>query len=210
VLDSANCDNVRTKLIMDVEGFILTGGASTRMGTDKSRLVLDGQTFTERIAHVLSSVTRSVKVVGPDADDLGLDSRQDVFEKWGALGGLHAAMSACRTPWCLVVACDLPFVTADLFRRLAAFSENFAAVAPFQEDGFLQPLCSFYRIDPCLGHCERLIEAGERRPLALLESVHTRFVKFAELSDLDGAHRFFDNINTPEDYLEATKGGFPK
>jgi molybdopterin-guanine dinucleotide biosynthesis protein A len=193
-----------------VEGFILTGGASSRMGTDKSRLVLNGLTFAERIAQVMSSVTRSVKVVGPDAHDIGLESRTDVFKQWGALGGLHAALSACTAEWCVVVACDLPFVTADLFKRLASFVPGFEAVVPVQPDGFLQPLCAFYRIDPCLGRSEELIKAGQRRPVSLLESVNARTVEFAELCDLDGANRFFDNINTPEDYLRATKGGFPQ
>jgi molybdenum cofactor guanylyltransferase len=191
-----------------VEGFILTGGASSRMGTDKARLVLNGLTFTEHIASVLCRVARSVKVVGANAGDLGLESQADVFAQWGALGGLHAALSACTSEWCLVVACDLPFVTTNLFTRMAGLVQGFEAVAPLQEDGFLQPLCAFYRIDPCLDRCERLIKAGERRPRTLLESVKTRLVDFAELSDLDGAQRFFDNINTPEDYLRATtKGG---
>ena len=190
-----------------VEGFILTGGASSRMGSDKSRLVLNGLTFAERIARVMSGITRSVKVVGPDAGDIGLESHADVFKQWGALGGLHAAMSACTSEWCLVVACDMPFVTADLFERLAGLAQGFEAVVPVQPDGFLQPLCAFYRIDPCLGRCEKLIKAGERRPVTLLESVNARTVQFAELSDLDGANRFFDNINTPEDYLRATEGG---
>jgi len=33
-----------------IAGFILTGGQSRRMGTDKSRLMLEGRSFVERIA----------------------------------------------------------------------------------------------------------------------------------------------------------------
>ena len=47
-----------------VAGFILAGGESRRMGTEKARLVLDGQGFVERIARELSSVSSSIKVVG--------------------------------------------------------------------------------------------------------------------------------------------------
>ena len=50
--------------------------------------------------------------------------------------------------------------------------------------------------------------AGERRPIALLQSVRTRWVDFNEISDLDGSSHFFDNINTPEDYARvALEGG---
>ena len=50
-----------------IEGFILAGGKSRRMGTDKSQLVLNGQSFVERIAGKLLAVTSSIKVVGGDA-----------------------------------------------------------------------------------------------------------------------------------------------
>jgi molybdopterin-guanine dinucleotide biosynthesis protein A len=190
-----------------VEGFILVGGASSRMGTDKSRLLLHGRTFTEEIAGSISQLARSVTVVGGHADDLGFKRAADVFGSWGALGGLHAALAACNVEWCLVVACDLPFVTPGLFLRLAEFREGFEAVVPLQPNGYLQPLSALYRVDPCLERCEELIKAGERRPLKLIESVESRLVTFAELSDLDGAGHFFDNINTPEDYVSAISKG---
>jgi molybdopterin-guanine dinucleotide biosynthesis protein A len=50
-----------------------------------------------------------------------------------------------------------------------------------------------------------LIQAGKRRPLDLLQVVNTRLVSFAEIQDLDHAQQFFLNINTPEDYYEATR-----
>src|SRR5690349_10198321 len=102
----------------DFQAFILTGGASRRMGTDKSQLLIEGQTFTTRIAETLLKVTDSVCVVGREADS-SLRSVGDVYPHWGALGGLHAALSACTREWAIVVACDLPFVTAELFQFLA-------------------------------------------------------------------------------------------
>ena len=189
------------------EAFILAGGASRRMGTDKSQLLLEGQTFTERIADTLLQVSSLVTIVGRETDHPSLNSTADIYPLWGALGGVHAALAAARTEWCLVVACDLPFVTADLFRRMAALRENHEAVVPIQRDGRPQPLCSFYRIDPCLSRAIALIKSGERRPVNLLRSVKSRWLTFAELEDLDHAEQFFVNINTPEDYYEATRKG---
>jgi molybdenum cofactor guanylyltransferase len=191
-----------------VEGFILVGGASSRMGKDKSRLKLGRLTLVEVIAGAISQVAGSAILVGRNADDLGLNSTTDVYEQWGALGGLHAALANCKADWAIITACDLPFVSVDLFRRMASFREGFDAVAPVQDDGYPQPLCALYRVNPCLERSESLIKAGERRPIALLNSVRTRWVAFEELRDLDGAEHFFDNINTPEDYVRATtKGG---
>lgn len=190
----------------DTEAFILAGGASSRMGTDKSLLPIEGQTFTERIAETLLKLTDSVLVVGREAD-LNLPSVQDVYPQWGALGGLHAALAACKREWAIVVACDLPFVTADLFSFLAEKRVGHEAVAPVQDDKRPQPLAALYRVDPCRQRATELIEAGRRRPLDLLEAVKTRWVSFAEIRNLDQAQRFFVNINTPSDYYEATRSG---
>jgi molybdopterin-guanine dinucleotide biosynthesis protein A len=192
-----------------IAAFILTGGQSRRMGTDKSRLMLAGRSFLEQIAGELSLVTANVTVVGNigDAPQLGIPTVPDVYPHWGALGGVHAALAACSAVWALIVACDFPFVTGELFARLASFREEAEAVAPIQSDGIPQPLCALYRVEPCLGCADRLIKSGERKPVALLQSVQTRWVSFAELSSLEGADHFFDNVNTPEDYARASRKG---
>ena len=194
-------------LMNDIEGFILAGGLSSRMGEDKSRLRLGGRTFVEIAAGALATVSSRVSVVGsrPGVESHGLAVVRDVHEGLGALGGLQAALAACEAPWAAVVSCDLPFVTSELFGRLLSLRVgDFDAVAPLQEDGRAQPLCALYAPARCLGAVEGLIRAGELRPRALLRIVRTRWVQFDELSDLDGSRRFFDNVNTPADY-EAAK-----
>ena len=190
----------------DVEAFILAGGASSRMGTDKSQLLIDRQTFTERISETLLKLTDSVTLVGRQLDTSVLPSVPDVYPQWGALGGLHAALTACKRDWAIVAACDLPFVTGDLFSFLAALRLDHEAVVPIQPDGRPQPLAALYRVDPCLQRATELIEAGRRRPLDLLEAVKTRWVSFDEIRNLEQSERFFVNINTPSDYYEATRG----
>jgi molybdopterin-guanine dinucleotide biosynthesis protein A len=189
-----------------VEGFILAGGASSRMGTDKARLLIGDESFVQRIGRQLSKVTPKVSVVGKmDPTGLTFPVVQDVHERWGALGGLHAALAACEAQWALVVACDLPYVTAALFNRLLLLATDFDAIAPVQKDGRRQPLCAVYRVAACLPQAEALIKTGERKPVALLQSVTTRWLKFSEVEDLTGANRFFDNINTPQDYARVSR-----
>jgi molybdenum cofactor guanylyltransferase len=188
------------------EAFILAGGASSRMGTDKSQLLVDNQTFTERIAETLLTITDSVAIVGRLQDKSLFRSVPDVYPQWGALGGLHAALHACTREWAIVTACDLPFVTKEFFLLLKKLRMDHDAVVPVQEDGRPQPLAALYRVEPCRQRAAELIEAGRRRPLDLLEVVRTRWVAFAEIRNLAQAERFFVNINTPEDYYDATRG----
>ena len=188
-----------------IEGFVLIGGASSRMGTDKARLRLGNQTFVERIVNALAAVADKVSLIGPMTknNEWFLPVVPDIYPGCGALGGIHTALNSCRAPWAAVVACDLPFVTAELLARLASTSENFAAVAPVQSDGRPQPLCALYAREPCLARAAHLLHSGERRAHALLHAVPTRWVAFSELSDLKNSHLFFSNINTPDEYTNA-------
>src|SRR5262249_21030475 len=134
--------------MLDVEGFILVGGASSRMGRDKSQLLFEDQTATERIASQLAVITSRVALVGACEDHSKVQFKKiaDIQERWGALGGIHAALRNCHTQWAAVVACDLPMVTSDLFARLVSLAESQNdAVVPIQPDGRVQPLCALYR-----------------------------------------------------------------
>lgn len=192
-------------LAMEIEGFILVGGASSRMGRDKARLTLGGRSFVERIAEALCAIAGRVNLVGAKNVDssLKIGNVPDVYEGWGALGGLHAALSASRAEWTAIVACDLPFASAELFERLVSLSEDWEAVVPTQQDGRLQPLCALYRTAACRDVARQLIERGERRPRALVPEIRARVPGWEELADLKGAHLFFENVNRPEDYRAA-------
>jgi molybdopterin-guanine dinucleotide biosynthesis protein A len=76
------------------------------------------------------------------------------------------------------------------------------AIVPLSADNQLEPLCAIY-CKNSLEAVETLIEHGQRKMAKLFEMVPTRFVEFKEIRELDGAHLFFENINTPEDYDRA-------
>lgn len=193
----------------DLEGFILAGGASSRMGEDKSRLRLGGLTFVERVARALGPFATRVRLVSsrPDAPAHGLPVVRDLHESRGALGGLHAALTSCHAPLALVVSCDLPFVTSELFERLLSLRTDDAdALAPVQPDGRPQPLCALYSAAAGARVAEEMMRSGELRPRELLRRVRTRWVAFEELADLPNSARLFENVNTPEDYEKAKAG----
>lgn len=195
--------------MLDVEGFILVGGASSRMGADKSRLLIKGKTTTSMIAEALGPVTIGVSLVGSfaDASDSSLPVIPDLHERWGPLGGIQAALHACETAYCLIVACDLPFLTTELFAHLLQLRSDadttFEAVVPLQSDGRPQPLCAVYQRTPCLQATEKSIAQDEHTPRAMLDKVNTRYVKFDEFANLPGSEHFFFNLNRPEDYERA-------
>jgi molybdenum cofactor guanylyltransferase len=190
--------------MFDVEGFILVGGASSRMGEDKARLMFGDQTGVELIAAALQSVSQLVTTVGSSFPKPGaLPNIPDLREKWGPLAGIEAALRHAKPTHCLIVACDFPFVNGKLFERLLGLIDDSDAIVPLQDDGRPQPLCAVYRVQTCLREAEAAIAAGEHAPRALLDRVRTRYVPFPELSPLEGSEYFFFNVNTRENYQQA-------
>ncbi len=192
--------------MFDVEGFILVGGQSSRMGSDKSQLLFEGRTGVEHIAAALRPLTPKVRLVGARSERAGFENVPDTFALWGALGGIHAALAACTSEWAVIAACDLPLVSAELFVRLwqlANQDDPFDAIVPIQPDGRPQPLCAIYQRESCLAAATMLIAQDEHKPRALLASVRTHWLNFDDISDLPDAQNLFLNVNTPTDYERA-------
>jgi len=92
-----------------VEIAILAGGLSTRMGRDKARLRLGGRTL---LAHVKAAARQTglpVRVI-----------RRDLVPRCGPLGGVYTALKTTAAEAVLLLACDMPFVTAPLLARLVS------------------------------------------------------------------------------------------
>ena len=191
------------------EGFILAGGASSRMGRNKADLKLDGKTFPERAAEALSALEpRRIFLIGnfsSENETRVFEVLPDVFksDSRAAIIGLHTALFHAETKWIAVLACDLPFASGELFTRLASFVKpEIDAVVPLQKDQRAQPLCALYR-KTCLPKVEAALASNEWSLKKLLEKFETRFVRFEEICDLPNAENFFFNVNTPADFARA-------
>jgi molybdopterin-guanine dinucleotide biosynthesis protein A len=128
-------------------GFVLAGGASTRMGRDKALLPWAGGTLLEHVAAAVREAAGSVTVIAPPGryHHLGLDCVPDLIPGCGPLGGLYTALSLTGADWNLIAACDLPGLTAGFLTRMldAARRAGRDALVPQTPDG-LQPLCAVY------------------------------------------------------------------
>ncbi len=192
----------------NVDGFVLAGGASSRMKRDKAELLLGGKTFVEHAAFSLQAIApQNVYIVGNDKkESIGLPVLPDAIDKnaRGAIIGLYTALVHTKDEWTAVLACDLPFVTSELFEKLILLAtEDFDAVVPIQPDGRAQPLCALYKPKFCLPFVEKMLDRKEWSLQKLLHHLKTRYVKFAEFSNLLGSEYFFFNVNTPEEYDRA-------
>lgn len=193
------------------EGFVLAGGKSQRMKTDKAFLQIGGETFLTRAVKTLSSTCKNrVKIVLNKAQMSFIKRFPnqipyifDVYENRGALGGIHAALSDCQSGWAIILAVDLPHVTSEVIEnlsRIAFKSKDFAAVVPIQTDGRPQPLCAAYCVKNCLPKLENLLgETTSASVRDFLKIVPTRFIGQDELT-MNRCEDLFFNVNLPSDF----------
>lgn len=198
----------------EIEGFVLAGGASSRMGRDKAQLDFGGITLVERAAQALRAVAlKPINIVGKSSDDFsnGLTDKlrflpdlvveAEQHNRRGAIIGLQTVFNNSSTAWAAILACDLPFISAEFFERLTSFcTADVDAVVPIQSDSKWQPLAGLYRGQKCLPHIEKMLAENIWSVKELFDRVRTRQVAFAEISDLPDADLFFLNVNTPTDY----------
>ncbi|HKS42136.1 MAG TPA: molybdenum cofactor guanylyltransferase [Blastocatellia bacterium] len=187
-----------------VSGFVTAGGRSSRMGRDKAWLELDGQTMIERVITAIKPVTTDVSVIANSAEynRLGLPVYADTHTGIGPLEAIRTALANASTSRVLLVGCDLPFVTAELFSFLLSLKGDYQAIVPVGADDRLEPICAIYSTD-ALSEVTRLIESGARKVSLLFERIRTRLVIFDEIRHLQGADLFFENVNTQEEYSRA-------
>jgi molybdopterin-guanine dinucleotide biosynthesis protein A len=183
---------------------ILAGGRATRFeGRDKSRLRVGRHSILEHQMAVLGQVSDDVMLIVASREQRTDAPPQlrvvaDRRPGCGPLGGLDAALAAARHDAVVVVACDMPFVTAGLLERLLALTADADAVVPCTERGY-HPLCAAYT-RACQPAIAVHLEARRLRMTEFLEDVRVRVVSSAELDALGDRHRLLANVNTPADY----------
>lgn len=191
------------KAASEVVGAVLAGGESRRMGTDKARLELAGESLGARAVRALAAEMEEVVVVSRssgDHADLGAVEIADRTPGNGPLGGIDAALAHARGRPVFVLACDLPRVGPDLIAHLlelalpAIASGEVAAAVPALDER-LQPLCAVYG-PACRAEIERRLADRELRVLDLIEAIGALRVDLGR--DLPFFRRdLLDNVNDP-------------
>jgi molybdenum cofactor guanylyltransferase len=201
------------KRYRQVAGFILGGGASSRMGRDKGLLDFDGIPLILHTAQLLEPLVTEVTVVGSprryatlglrgiadDAQDQGGPDKPGL----GPLAGIATALAATHSRWNLIVACDLPYLSAEwldwlLSRALRSRGE---AVIPRTERG-IEPLAGVYRRE-CFAPIAAALARGVRKVSDAIEQIHVDLVYPREWRWIDSSELILRNMNAPEDYEKA-------
>lgn len=192
---------------------ILAGGDATRFaGRDKSALVVGGRSILARQIEELSRIADDILLVGlvgpsrPSHEPVqGTPVRcvPDRVSRSGPLGGLDAALAAARHDTLILVACDMPFVTAAFLRHLLSLTTEADAVVPRTEDGY-HPLCAAYT-RACHPAVMRRLAQGQLAMTGLLSDVRLRVVGCEEIDAFGNRAHLLANVNTLAAYQEVAR-----
>jgi len=187
--------------VKDVSVFVLAGGRSSRMGSDKALLPIAG-------LNLLQIAVAKAREVSPRTVIVGCRERyaqygetiEDIIPGCGPLSGIHAALSTTRCELNLILSVDMPLMPADFLRWLTqtAASGDELAIVP-EAHGRTQPLCSVFR-RAAIAPVENEFETGEYKVDRLFSILPTRLVAEIDWQAAGFLPDIFRNVNTPDEY----------
>jgi len=196
-----------------VAAFILAGGNSSRMGQHKGLLDFAGVPLIVETVHLLEPLVREVVVVGSPERYVGLGlrvirdrkiGRSDELTQ-GPLVGIASALRVTQTPWNLILACDLPYLSGAWIDWLlsTATASSAEVVMPQTRHG-VEPLAAVYRRE-CVSAIDASLGRGLRKVSDALGDLRVKLIHSREWRTFDPDGRVLANMNTPADYAEARK-----
>lgn len=186
---------------MTTSAAILAGGRNSRFGgIEKGTLVIEGRTIIERQIAELSTITSDILLVGGPRGFVPSTGRlvPDRVADCGPLGGLYTALVESAVDVTIVIACDMPFVSAPLLRFLWSQAPGHDAVVPRTDHGY-HPLCAAYTRTSVTA-VERRLAERRLKLTDLLEDLRVRAVSVEELERFGDPAHLLANVNTSEEY----------
>jgi molybdopterin-guanine dinucleotide biosynthesis protein A len=174
---------------------ILAGGRSTRMGSDKKMLRINGEPLIERLYRFLVSRFNGIIVSTGTGERNPLPGALQVEDEEPDKGPLMAICSCLkRSPARVnfVIACDIPEVNMTLVRRLLSFANDYDAVVPSFSAGLVEPLFAVYSRD-MVPLMERQLAEDRLRPSDCFPLCSTKIISIADTG-------WYRNINTPAEF----------
>lgn len=187
---------------------IIAGGKSSRMGRDKGLLPFGNATMVEYIWDQVKEIGGEHFLVSnkpQDYEQFGLPVYEDVIPDIGALGGIYTSLHYASQPYCLLLACDMPFVNLPLIEFMVDLASQHDLVIPqLAPEEYAEPFRALYS-KACLPAIETAIADGKRRVISFFPAISIRYIEREEIHRFDPTERSFFNINTPQELEMAIK-----
>lgn len=180
---------------------ILAGGKSSRMGFDKSMMIIDqGKLIDNTISKleeifddIIISVNSIDKKLIFNYDNLVVDKVVDA----GPLGGILSALEQSKSQNLFIIPCDMPNIDMDYIKYLMAQMDNNEAILSGHNDK-LEPFPGFYS-KAIIPNIETMLSENKRSMTSLISLVKSKIVTEDDWKGLNFKEEMFINLNTIED-----------
>ena len=178
--------------------YILAGGKSSRMGTDKGLLLIEGKAMVQYVIEQMQSVFDKVIIVSnnPEYEKFGLKVIPDLIKDIGPAGGIYTALKHSDSQLNFIVSCDMPLITKEAIEFIFKTRKE-SQIVLLKNQGNLEPLFGLYAKD-----CETV----------WLQLIHQKIIKLQEMvlhfnlqtitieNNTIFNQPIFKNINTKADF----------
>lgn len=185
-------------------GIVLSGGKSTRMGTNKSLLTIKSKTVIERITNELKTVSDKVVLIANEPeiyDFLQLETYADRYKEKGPLAGLETALHHVNADVFLIVACDMPFISGQVYNYLLQQLGRYDAVVPVYNNR-MHPLAGIYR-KGVLPEIQQQLTEGNFKVRGFFDHIKVNYIREFNTISTDTLQKHFFNMNNMKQYEEA-------
>jgi molybdopterin-guanine dinucleotide biosynthesis protein A len=185
----------------DITGIVLAGGKSSRMGTDKSLIMLHNKPLIQYAIDIIKHLCQNI-VISANTNKYeftGCEVWPDEFPVQAPIIGIYSCLKRSPTNLNIVLSCDMPMITTSLFSYLLVYAKDYDIVVPVHEN-YLEPLCGIYQRS-ALPIMEKFIRS---KNFALHEFIENTNHLSLKIPDNKFPASIFMNVNTLDDFNRLT------
>ena len=189
------------KKLNNINGYILAGGKSSRMGKDKGMIIYNGKAIIEYIIEQLKPLVNKLVIVSNnfEYEKFGVEVINDLLKDIGPAGGIYTALNHTKEELNFIVSCDMPQINKEAIAFIIKNSTNSQITVP-EKGGEIEPLFGVYTKD-CL---TKWAECIKQREIKLKEMITNFKLNIINTDDnILFNDNFFMNINTNKDLNNA-------
>lgn len=192
----------KRKVMETLTVFILCGGKSSRMQSEKGLVLFQEKPFIEHIIKAILPITENIKLITAtkEYDYLPYEKIPDIVVDKGPLGGIYTALTSSETQFNLILSCDIPLISTGLLSELISKHNEEAEITIFASESRMHPLIGIYskKVLPVI---KSAIDNNDLKMMNLIANVPHQIIKIEEsenfhLTNINSADELNDlNIN---------------
>jgi molybdenum cofactor guanylyltransferase len=187
---------------IEIGGYVLAGGRSSRMGRDKALLELEGRPLIDHAVGKLRRVCAEVKILSGNLELARYGALvEDLHPGCGPIGGIEAALVDTAFGWNLILPVDMPLLRAEFLEEWVrdVVARGGTRVAMFEVGGRVRAMPLMVDREAA-GFLSQAIERGELKLLPALLGAAAELGGGVFVRSAEGREDWFVNVNTPEEF----------